>query len=114
MEGLLNLSGEPVPRSRKTHILKLLGWLACARRSLRWFEIQAVMSVDTDDCIFDGQRRFVEDSIDLCGSLVETSSDGSVTLVHSTTREHVDQLCSSARLLMLRQIPNQEQLCAAT
>ena len=114
MDRLLSLSDEAGPDSRGPYILKLLGWLACARRSLRWHEIQAVMSVDTEEYSFDGRLRFVEDSKDLCASLVEAGSDGSITLVHSTTREYVDESFSNERWLTLEQIPYRERLCATS
>ena len=85
IERLLNSEG--VPALRQKNIIRLLGWLACAKRPLRWYEIQAAWSLDIDDGVFDTDLRFVEDSKDLCGSLVEISSDGTVNLVHSTARE---------------------------
>lgn len=84
IERLLNSQEHP---SRRKNIIRLLGWLACAKRPLRWYEIQAAWSIDIEEEKFDPERRFVEDSKDLCASLVEICSDGTVTLVHSTARE---------------------------
>ncbi|KAK3316036.1 hypothetical protein B0H66DRAFT_560170, partial [Apodospora peruviana] len=76
----------------------LLAWLACAKRSLKWHEIQGAKSIFVHSQSVDlASGRFVEDSKDLCGSLVEIRADGTVELVHLTakmflvTEKHVDQ-----------------------
>lgn len=69
---------------------QLLGLLVCAKRFLKWTEIQGAMSIDPDAKIvdFDG-RRFRADSKDLCGSLVEIRPGGTVELVHMTAKQCV-------------------------
>jgi hypothetical protein len=67
--------------------MTLLGWLVCAKRPLKWHEIQGFMSVDLNKRTVDFERRrFVVGPKDLCGSLVEIRSDGSVELVHLTAK----------------------------
>jgi len=67
---------------------KLLGWLVCARRSLKWHEIQGAISVDLENRSIDFKdRQLCVDSKDLCGSLVEISSGGVISLVHATARQ---------------------------
>lgn len=67
---------------------KLLGLLVCARRPLRWHEIQGAVSVDLGTRSIDFDRRQLRvDSKDLCGSLVEISSGGIISLVHASARQ---------------------------
>jgi hypothetical protein len=77
-----------LPRSRSDNAKRLLGWLTCARRTLKWREIQSAVSLDLDEGIFSPDLRFQDDCKDLCASLVERSTDDSVTLVHSTARKY--------------------------
>lgn len=71
----------------KSEALVLLGWMVCAKRSLRWNEAQIMKSIDLDSQTvnFDGKRWRVEPK-DLCQSLVELGSDGSLEFVHVTAR----------------------------
>lgn len=65
----------------------LLSWLVCAKRSLKWHEIQGAKSIDVDTQAVDYRKlHFRVDSKDLCGSLVEIRSDGTVELVHLTAK----------------------------
>lgn len=78
--------GPDVPEARRKHIRRLLGWLICARRPLRWFEVQCAVSLDLHSGQMLPSLRFVDDAKDLCQSLVTISSDQTVTLVHSTLK----------------------------
>lgn len=63
----------------------LLGWLICAKRPLKWHEIQGAISIDTANKVVDfDDRQLRVDSKDLCGALVEVHPDESVELVHHT------------------------------
>jgi hypothetical protein len=69
---------------------KILGWLACAKRPLKWHEIQGAVSTDLQTQQVDLERRKLRvDAKDLCGSLVERHSDGTVELVHLTAKLYV-------------------------
>jgi adenylate kinase family enzyme len=63
---------------------KILAWLVCAMRTLKWREIQCAISIDADAGIIDPDQRLVMQPKDICGSLVEQQSDGSLQLVHTT------------------------------
>ena len=68
----------------------LLSWLACAKRPLKWREIQVAKSIKLEDSSFDlEKRRFRVDSKELCGSLVEIRDDGTVELIHLTAKRLV-------------------------
>jgi hypothetical protein len=53
-----------------------------------WHEIQAIFSIDleSEKVDFQGRRLRGMDIKDLCGSLVEISSNKAVELVHHTAR----------------------------
>ena len=65
----------------------LLTWLVCAKRSIKWREIQGAKSIDIEGQSVDFDKlRFRVDSKDLCGSLVEIKSDDTVEFVHLTAK----------------------------
>jgi hypothetical protein len=66
---------------------QLLDLLVCAKRDLKWSEIQGAVSInlDTRTVDFEG-RSFRVNSKDLCGSLVEIRPGGTVELVHVTAK----------------------------
>jgi hypothetical protein len=69
---------------------KLLSWVSFSKRPLRWFEIQAAISLDLDqETVNEENRRLVDTAKDLCASFVELYSGQTVHLVHSTVREYV-------------------------
>lgn len=75
------------PRAAMEDTMKLLGWLVCAKRSLKWHEIQGLKSINLDRQLVEFERQgFVVGSKDLCGSLVETRSDGTLEFVHLTAK----------------------------
>ncbi len=75
-----------IAAERRKQTFRLLGWLACAKRPLRWYEIQGAMSLDFDDQTVREIKRLVKDPKELCSSLVEHHADDTVELVHSTRR----------------------------
>lgn len=65
---------------------KILAWLVCAIRPLKWREIQCAISIDPDLGSFNPDQRLAVQPKDICGSLVDHQSDGSVILVHTTAK----------------------------
>ena len=65
---------------------RLLAWLVCAFRPLKWHEIQCAVSIDPEAGKVDLAQRFVVEPKHICGSLVEQHSDGSLQLVHTTAK----------------------------
>lgn len=66
---------------------KLLGWMVCVRRPLKWHEIQGAYSIDPEEQIIDFDDRKLRIHIrDLCGSLVQVLPGDRVELVHSTAK----------------------------
>ncbi|KAK3619537.1 hypothetical protein LTR56_023972 [Elasticomyces elasticus] len=75
---------------RQKEVRRLIAWITCATRSLRWQEIQAAISLDFDLGRLDyASRQLVEDAKQLCGALVDELSNGEVVFVHSTVRDFV-------------------------
>jgi hypothetical protein len=74
--------------ARKNDAKQLLGWIACAKRPMKWYEIQGGVSIDLENQSVNYEERMhrVSPKV-LCASLVEIRSDDSVELVHSTARE---------------------------
>jgi hypothetical protein len=74
-------------RSESEDAARLLGWLVCAKRPLKWHEIQGAVAIDLEERNVDFEERQLRvTSKSLCGSLVEHRSDGSVELVHLTAK----------------------------
>lgn len=76
---------ELAPDAAKKDIMRLLGWLVCAKRPLKWHEIQGMNSINLDErqVVFEHQR-FIKSPKELLASLVELRPDGTLELVHST------------------------------
>jgi hypothetical protein len=76
------------PRTHSKQASQLLSWLICAKRPLRWYEIQGAISIDFEsgDVCWE-RRRLLVDAKELCGSLVEIGPSQTVELVHQTARE---------------------------
>ncbi|KAG2418499.1 hypothetical protein HFD88_001600 [Aspergillus terreus] len=74
-------------QTSRSEALQLLAWLVCAKRPLEWREILAAVAIDIDGETVDFYgRQWMVNAKDLCGSLVETRSDGSLELVHTTAK----------------------------
>ncbi|KAI1113983.1 putative zinc finger protein [Nemania sp. NC0429] len=78
---------EQAPQAAIEDSLRLLGWLVCAKRTLKWREIQVMNSIDLDMQAVELERRsFIKSPKDLCASLVEIRSDGTLEFVHLTAK----------------------------
>lgn len=77
--------------TRKSDAQRLLQWLVCTKRPLKWYEFQATTCVDMNGEDYDPKRfslrMWRESPKDLCGSLIEHHKDGTINFVHPTARE---------------------------
>lgn len=81
----------PNPAERRV-AQRLLGWMVCAKRSMKWHEIQGAISINLQKKLVDfDARRLRVDARDLCGSLLEVHSGDRVDLVHRTARGYLIQ-----------------------
>lgn len=68
---------------------RLLNWIVCAKRPLRWHEVQGAVAIDIDVGEVDIKSHLVYDNAkDICGSLVTILKDRSITMVHGTARQY--------------------------
>ena len=75
----------PAPLRRDAS--RLLAWIICAVRPMRWREIQGAVSIDLVDQTVNFEAQQLRNTAkELCGSLVEDRPDGSVILVHTTAK----------------------------
>jgi GPI inositol-deacylase, winged helix domain len=74
------------PTEWKT-VRKLLGWMVCAKRPLKWREIQAAVSMDVQNQMIDFEGMSLRGSVEgYCGSLIQVLSGDRVELVHTTAK----------------------------
>ncbi|KAI0595286.1 hypothetical protein F4775DRAFT_569708 [Biscogniauxia sp. FL1348] len=73
-------------------IYRLLSLLVCAKRPLKWYEIQGFFAFDQEDeaaPVDHNARRLRDDPMDLCLSLIERHVDDSIQLIHPTAKDHL-------------------------
>lgn len=81
------------PKAEREDATKILGWLTCSQRLLRWREIQSLFCIDPEAGTVDYEDNRLRVSCkQLCGSFVdvhpgETSSEDIIKIVHETARE---------------------------
>ncbi|KAF4946503.1 hypothetical protein FGADI_11141 [Fusarium gaditjirri] len=75
------------PRQMRAGAMQLLGWLVCAKRPLKWHEIQCLKSINLGEQMVDfARQKFSVSGKDLCGSLVELREDGTLELIHVSVK----------------------------
>ncbi|KAI0123678.1 hypothetical protein BJ170DRAFT_640053 [Xylariales sp. AK1849] len=70
-------------------VRQVIGWIVCAKRPLRWREIQGAVSIDLDSQDIDVDKRLLEMPKGLFSSLVEVQADDTVELIHGTARDYL-------------------------
>lgn len=71
----------------KRELRKVLGWIVCAPRPLRWREIQAAVTIDVDEGRINMDKQLLESPKGLLVAFIEVRSNEMVELVHGTARE---------------------------
>ncbi|KAL2681201.1 hypothetical protein Neosp_008808 [[Neocosmospora] mangrovei] len=68
----------------------LLGWLVCAKRPLKWHEMQAILSFDAQEAKVDFDNRMLKDDVRrYLGSIVHVLDGDHIRLIHTTARRHI-------------------------
>ncbi|KAF4452456.1 Early growth response protein 1-B [Fusarium austroafricanum] len=68
----------------------LFGWLVCAKRPLRWHEMQAILCFDQSNLKVDFENKMLRQDMErYLGSIVHVLDDGNIRLIHSTARRHI-------------------------
>ncbi|KAI1769276.1 hypothetical protein GGR53DRAFT_473750 [Hypoxylon sp. FL1150] len=80
---------EKRPSNAIEDIWKILGWIVCAPRPLRWREIQAAVCLDLDNQDVNDNRRLRGSPKDLFEALVEVQANDTVELIHNSAREYL-------------------------
>lgn len=73
--------------ARKREVHKVLAWVVCAPRPLRWREVQAATSIDLDRERVNMNRKLLETPKGLLAAFIEVQDNGMVELVHETARK---------------------------
>ncbi|KAH0537126.1 hypothetical protein FGG08_006059 [Glutinoglossum americanum] len=85
-------------RSKRESAAKILGWIVCSARPLRWREIQSRFCIDVDHECCNFKNRRVDSCKVLCGSLVEveqceqhadSASESFINFVHDTAGKYL-------------------------
>ncbi|KAF4831577.1 Vegetative incompatibility protein HET-E-1 [Colletotrichum tropicale] len=85
---MVRLSSHAPSKGKTDYCLLLLGWIVCAKRPLKWCEIQTARSIDLEAQAVNLDRySFRDGPKDICGSLVEEDETGTVELVHLTAKQ---------------------------
>ena len=74
-------------QSEREDAHNIFRWIICAKRPLKWSDIQSVFAIDPDLHRVDSDERQLRVTCrDLCGSLVETCTGDILELVHQSAK----------------------------
>lgn len=83
---MVRISEESLKTAYKD-ISRLLSWLVCAKRPLKWHEIQVMNSINREERhVALSHKSFIKSPKDLLSSLIETRIDGSLEFVHRSVK----------------------------
>ncbi|KAF9878015.1 hypothetical protein CkaCkLH20_04591 [Colletotrichum karsti] len=69
---------------------QLLSWLICAHRTLKWHEIQAILSFDLKTEIIDFNLKMIRVEVnEFLGSLVQVLPGDNIRLIHNSAKEYL-------------------------
>ncbi|CAO2653806.1 Nn.00g032170.m01.CDS01 [Neocucurbitaria sp. VM-36] len=72
---------------RWKEVMLVLGWLVCAKRPLKWHEIQCLKALNMEkECVDYNREKFLISPEELLDSLVVRREDGTVQFVHLSAR----------------------------
>jgi len=68
----------------------IFGWLACAKRPLKWHELQAALSIEVDERgnpSFDNRLgRSPKGIQEMCGTLIQVLPGNKIEFIHQTAK----------------------------
>ncbi|KAG4273766.1 hypothetical protein FPRO04_01407 [Fusarium proliferatum] len=89
-----NLSAQPGGSARWERSKLLFGWLICAKRPLRWNEIQAILCFDPHKLHIDFENDMLRQDMETyLGSIVHVLDGGYIRLIHSTACRYLTLPC---------------------
>ena len=75
-------------QSEREDAHNIFRWIVCARRPLKWSDIQSINAIDPSSSRVDFEERKLRVNCrHLCGSLVETSAEDTLELVHNSAKQ---------------------------
>ncbi|KAI0406999.1 hypothetical protein F4802DRAFT_605837 [Xylaria palmicola] len=77
--------------STAAFVRQILGWITCARRPLKWAEVQGAVCVDLENQVVDHDKLLADSPRGLFASLIEIKEDDTVELIHETARDYLCQ-----------------------
>nr|ANF07002.1 hypothetical protein FVEG_03173 [Fusarium verticillioides] len=87
----------------------LFGWLICAKRPLRWHEMQAILCFDPDKLQINFENNMLRQDMEkYLGSIVHVLDGGYIRLIHSTARRDLRYIIEN------RHISEKQVLCQLT
>ncbi|SCN87004.1 uncharacterized protein FFNC_01995 [Fusarium fujikuroi] len=85
-----NLSAQPGGSARWERSKLLFGWLICAKRPLRWNEIQAILCFDPHKLHIDFENDMLRQDMETyLGSIVHVLDGGYIRLIHSSACRYI-------------------------
>ncbi|KAF5632924.1 early growth response 1-B [Fusarium sp. NRRL 25303] len=89
-----NLTAQPGGSARWERSKLLFGWLICAKRPLRWNEIQAILCFDPHKLQIDFENDMLRQDMETyLGSIVHVLDGGYIRLIHSTACRYLTLPC---------------------
>jgi hypothetical protein len=83
---MVRIDEEPL-KAAKEDAFRLLSWLVCAKRPLKWHEVQVMNSINREErCVSLDHQSFIKSPKDLLASLIEMRADGSLEFVHLSVK----------------------------
>ncbi|WAO91963.1 NACHT domain-containing protein [Fusarium falciforme] len=91
---------EKAKPSRQKTVKKILGWIICSQRPLRWREIQSRFCINAEKGTCNPKRRRLDNCKDICSSLVDVTicdmfgglqSEQIIQMVHETAGRYLVQ-----------------------
>ncbi|PCD18562.1 hypothetical protein FGRA07_06315 [Fusarium graminearum] len=68
----------------------LFGWLVCAKRPLKWHEIQAILCFDERELKVDFEDKMMRKDVETyLGSIIHVLDGDNIRLIHSSARHHI-------------------------
>ncbi|KAK0732942.1 hypothetical protein B0T26DRAFT_682391 [Lasiosphaeria miniovina] len=76
---------------RPSECLSILGWLACAKRPLKWYELRGAVSIDIEGQTIRQENQMLLGARlwELCGPLATIRQDQTLEFIHPTAKEYL-------------------------
>ncbi|RGP79328.1 early growth response 1-b, partial [Fusarium longipes] len=84
------LQSQPAGEAKWQRSKSLFGWLVCAKRPLKWHEMQAILSFNQRDLQVDFENKMLRQDVEkYLGSIIHVLDGDNIRLIHSSARHHI-------------------------